>query len=174
MSAVVFTGFARNNLYANRTIYEALKGMGEADFTALRPGFFPSLAETLNHNYLVDVFYMDALVQGGEGRAIFERPNLTDVSALSRAQANVDARLVAFCAGLAETDLASEVHIPRQEGMTVERVDALLSHLFQHQIHHRGQAHVQIGDAGTAPPQLDEYFLEYMRAPLAAEVQKTS
>ncbi|MEO0830782.1 MAG: DinB family protein, partial [Pseudomonadota bacterium] len=40
---------------------------------------------------------------------------------------------------------------------------------FQHQIHHRGQAHVQLSDVGLAPPQLDEFFLEFDRAPIAQE-----
>ena len=55
----------------------------------------------------------------------------------------------------------------RRGGRVEERVDMLLLHLFQHQIHHRGQAHVQIQDAGIAPPQLDEFYLEFDRAPTA-------
>ena len=40
-------------------------------------------------------------------------------------------------------------------------------HLFQHQVHHRGQAHVQLQNAGIPPPQLDDFFLEDGRAPSA-------
>jgi uncharacterized damage-inducible protein DinB len=43
----------------------------------------------------------------------------------------------------------------------------LLLHLFQHQVHHRGQAHVQLQAAGIAPPQLDEFFLDDDRAATA-------
>jgi uncharacterized damage-inducible protein DinB len=39
-----------------------------------------------------------------------------------------------------------------------ERADRLLLHLFQHQIHHRGQAHAMISGTAVAPPQLDEFF----------------
>ena len=53
--------------------------------------------------------------------------------------------------------------------LTWERIGAILPHLFQHQVHHRGQAHTQVGDAGIAPPQLDDFFLEFGRAPIAQE-----
>jgi uncharacterized damage-inducible protein DinB len=39
-----------------------------------------------------------------------------------------------------------------------ERADRLLLHLFQHQIHHRGQAHAMLSGTQVAPPQLDEFF----------------
>jgi uncharacterized damage-inducible protein DinB len=35
-------------------------------------------------------------------------------------------------------------------------------------VHHRGQAHVQLQHAGVAPPQLDDFHLEYGRVPSAA------
>jgi len=31
-------------------------------------------------------------------------------------------------------------------------------HLFQHQIHHRGQAHGMLSATAVKPPQLDEFF----------------
>ncbi|MGL1143213.1 hypothetical protein ACSTLN_23785 [Vibrio parahaemolyticus] len=30
--------------------------------------------------------------------------------------------------------------------------------MFQHQIHHRGQAHAMLAGTPVAPPQLDEFF----------------
>jgi uncharacterized damage-inducible protein DinB len=35
----------------------------------------------------------------------------------------------------------------------------VLSHLFTHQIHHRGQVHDMLSATSVAPPQLDEFFL---------------
>jgi uncharacterized damage-inducible protein DinB len=37
-------------------------------------------------------------------------------------------------------------------------MDRLLLHLFQHQVHHRGQAHAMLSGTAVAPPQLDEFF----------------
>jgi uncharacterized damage-inducible protein DinB len=49
-----------------------------------------------------------------------------------------------------------------------ERIDRLLQHLFQHQVHHRGQAHAMLSDTSVSPPQLDEFF-SAGEAPLRAE-----
>jgi uncharacterized damage-inducible protein DinB len=37
-------------------------------------------------------------------------------------------------------------------------MDRLLLHVFQHQIHHRGQAHAMLSGTSVQPPQLDEFF----------------
>ena len=42
-----------------------------------------------------------------------------------------------------------------------ERIGSLLTHLFLHQIHHRGQVHAMLSGTSVKPPQLDEFFLDY-------------
>ena len=163
----IYVRMALNNAYANRTLYGAIAGMDRAVFLAERPGFFPSIAGTLNHIYEVDLFYIDALEEGGLGRSVYHRADIEDVADLAAAQADADMRLAMFCQG--EIDLERVVRVERKDRMTEETIGALLPHLFQHQVHHRGQAHVQIGHAGIAPPQLDDFFLEYERSPIAAE-----
>ena len=34
----------------------------------------------------------------------------------------------------------------------------LLLHLYEHDIHHRGQAHAMLAGTNAAPPQLDEFY----------------
>ena len=158
---------ALNNAWANATLYGAINGLSDEDLVATRPGFFPSLAATLNHILGVDLYYVDALETGGLGRSVFDRSELATKSDLAKAQSDVDMRLAMFCHGLSEQDLAQPRETERKGGHVTERVDALLLHLFQHQIHHRGQAHVQLQDSGIDPPQLDEFHLEFDRAPSA-------
>jgi uncharacterized damage-inducible protein DinB len=57
--------------------------------------------------------------------------------------------------------------VPRPEHIQRERLDRLLAHLFQHQVHHRGQAHAMLSGTQIAPPQLDEFFAAE-EAPLRA------
>jgi hypothetical protein len=38
-------------------------------------------------------------------------------------------------------------------------VQDVLTHLFVHQIHHRGQVHAMLAGTSVPPPQLDEFFL---------------
>lgn len=158
---------AKNNAWANATLYDTISGLSAEEFVAPRPGFFPSLAATLNHIYEVDLYYVDALETGGRGRSVYDRADIPDVSALVRAQAAVDQRFIAFCAGLTPEMLSELRQTERGDAMVQEEVGALVLHLVQHQIHHRGQAHTMVADAGIAPPQLDDFHLEYGRVPSA-------
>jgi uncharacterized damage-inducible protein DinB len=57
--------------------------------------------------------------------------------------------------------------VPRRDHVQRERLDRLLAHLFQHQVHHRGQAHAMLSGTSITPPQLDEFFA-VEEAPLRA------
>lgn len=162
-----FLTMALNNAWANATLYASLKDVPDEAFAAPRPGFFPSLKATLNHIWLVDLYYIDALEEGGLGRSVFDTQEAGSVATLASAQAAADMRLASFCQSLTPAMLDAPRVTDRPEGPVTERVGPLLLHLFQHQIHHRGQAHTMIGDAGIAPPQLDDFHLDYGRVPSA-------
>ena len=151
---------ARNNAWANRRLLATCADLSQEDFAAPRGGFFGSLRATLNHILYVDWYYVDALEGGSLGPAAWrdEEPCATAVD-LRREQAAVDRRLIAFCESLDEPALGAAVRLIRPGGEKVERADRVLLHLFQHQIHHRGQAHGLLSASAVAPPQLDEFFL---------------
>ena len=160
-----FRAMAANNRWANHRLHTACRQLSADEFTAPRTGFFPSLAETLNHILEVDLYYIDALEGGGKGRGVYaEFVPFTEPEGLAAAQAKADQRLIAYCEALTEDKLTSPVKQDRGErGMMTDPVAALLPHLFQHQIHHRGQAHAMLSSTEVPPPQLDEYFLEIDR-----------
>jgi uncharacterized damage-inducible protein DinB len=89
------------------------------------------------------------------------------VAALQQAQTEVGRRLIAVVAGLDAAGLDRIVAVNRITRVQHERMDRLLLHLFQHQTHHRGQAHAMLSGTSVAPPQLDEFFSEG-EAPLRA------
>jgi uncharacterized damage-inducible protein DinB len=159
---------ALNNAWANATLYGALCSLPGAEFGAKRPGFFPSLARTMNHIYEVDLFYLDALEGGGLGREAYERKDVISARELASLQAKADMRFASFCRDMTAERLSASCMTERTSGPVEENVAAVILHLVQHQIHHRGQAHVQLSDAGVAPPQLDDFYLEYGRVPSAA------
>lgn len=154
-----FRAFAYNNAWANHRLLGACAHLSQQDFEAARTGFFPSLQATLNHIYVIDLFYIDALEGGWLGPKAWENevphPSL---AGLRTAQAAIDRRLIAICDALTSDRLAAIVRINRDASVQTERCDRLLMHLFQHQIHHRGQAHAMLSGTGVAPPQLDEFF----------------
>jgi len=163
-----YRAFAYNNAWANHRLLAACANLSQQEFEAERTSFFPSLRATLNHIYITDHFYIDALEGGWLGPKAWENriPHLT-VAALAGAQAAMDERLIAVCNALTPDQLDSTVRVNRDTRVQTERRDRLLMHLFQHQIHHRGQAHAMLSGTKVKPPQLDEFF-SIAEAPLRA------
>jgi uncharacterized damage-inducible protein DinB len=163
-----FRAFAYNNAWANHRLLTACAGLSQQEFEAERTGFFPSLQMTLNHIHVIDLFYVDALEGGWLGPKAWESdvpcPSLAE---LKRAQTEVDKRLIAVCNALTPALLGDIVRVNRDTRVQTERRDRLLMHLFQHQIHHRGQAHAMLSATALEPPQLDEFF-SIAEAPLRA------
>jgi uncharacterized damage-inducible protein DinB len=154
---------ARNKAWSNHRLLRACAALSQDEFEATRVSFFPSLQLTLNHILVVDWHYLDGLEQGGRGLAVLESDvPFPAVAALAAAQADTDQRLVRYCDGLTEDGLERLLTLDRGEhGLTHEAVHAVLSHLFVHQIHHRGQAHAMLAGTRVKPPQLDEFFLAW-------------
>ncbi len=165
---------ARNNAYANERLYDACCRLSQAEFEAERTGFFPSIRETLNHNWEVDRYYLDALKEEGQGLSVFDTPHLASAAELKPAQESVDEALIAFCDRMVQRDLDRNVAQDRgKSGVFHETIANTLLHLFQHQIHHRGQVHAMLAGTSVAPPQLDEFFLEFDRHPSAQRFWET-
>jgi uncharacterized damage-inducible protein DinB len=163
-----YRAMAHNNAWANHRLLTACAGLSPDEFTAKRTGFFPSLRATLNHILIIDHFYVDAMEGGTLGPAAWANQEPCDtVVALHDAQAAVDQRLLAVVESLDGAGIKRIVAVHRGTSVQQERMDRLLLHLFQHQIHHRGQAHAMLSAPAVRPPQLDEFFSEG-EAPLRA------
>lgn len=169
---------AYNNAWANHRLLGAVSRLTHAEFVATRTSFFPSLKATLNHNVTVDWYYVDALERGIRGQAVnadalrFFEPEepFTTCEPLRIAQRVVDRRLVDLCVALTDDVLDLPIGILRSAGLEEESATRLLAHLFQHQIHHRGQAHAMLAGSSVKPPQLDEFFCANEAALRAAEL----
>jgi uncharacterized damage-inducible protein DinB len=155
-----YRSLAYNNAWANHRLLAACARLPQAELTAPRTGFFPSLRATLNHILVIDRFYVDAMEGGTLGPAAWADPEpCADAGSLRAAQGDVDRRLIAVVEALDPAGLARIVAVHRGDRVQHERMDRLLLHLFQHDIHHRGQAHAMLSGTGAAPPpQLDEFF----------------
>jgi uncharacterized damage-inducible protein DinB len=156
---LAFRAMAYNNAWANHRLLSACAGLTQPEFEAQRTSFFPSIQATLNHILTIDWFYVDALEGGSLGPAAWANPiPCPTVSELRAEQAAVDRRLIAWCESLDESGPDRIIRVNRVKRVQTERADRLLLHLFQHQIHHRGQAHAMLSGTSVAPPQLDEFF----------------
>lgn len=159
---------AYNNAWSNHRLLSACVRLTQSEFEAPRTGFFPSIQATLNHILIIDRFYIDALEGGTLGPAAWANPvPCPTLSELHPAQTSVDRRLIAWCNSLDENGPDRTIEVHRGTRVQRERADRLLLHLFQHQIHHRGQAHAMLAGTRIPPPQLDEFF-SVAEAPLRA------
>lgn len=158
-----YRAMAFNNLWANHRLLATCAALSQAEWVAPRTGFFPSLRATLNHILIIDHFYVDAMEGGTLGPAAWaNREPCATLPELQAAQDAMDRRLIAVVEAASQgTDrdgLERIVSVHRGARIQRERLDRLLLHLFQHQIHHRGQAHAMLSGTAVAPPQLDEFY----------------
>jgi uncharacterized damage-inducible protein DinB len=157
---------ACNNAWSNHRLLGACAKLSAEDFAARRTSFFPSIRATLNHILTVDWFYLDALERAyrnespNRDTAKFFDPEepFDHCGALAVEQHAADRRLVTLCGGLTDADVDRPVPIVRASGVHLESATRVLAHLFQHQIHHRGQVHAMLAGTSVKPPQLDEFF----------------
>lgn len=161
MTIELLRRFARNSAWSNHRLLTACGKLCEADYRATRTSFFPSIELTLNHILIVDLYYYRVAAETGDALAVYDLPDVPWPSfrELDEAQRESDRRLIAFCDGLGEADLSRLVACDRPKGSHRERIGDVLTHLFVHQIHHRGQVHAMLAGTPIKPPQLDEFFL---------------
>lgn len=167
----IFRKLARANALANLRLHTAVAALQPGEFEAVRIGFFPSIRATLNHILVIDWFYVDALEGGTLGPKAWENEEpYADPAELRAAQAAVDRRLIEFCDHLKPDDLDRSVSVHRDSRVQTDRADDILSHLFQHQTHHRGQVHAMLSGTSVKPLQLDEFIVGDDKAARAREM----
>jgi len=156
-----FRAMAYNNAWANHRLLSACAQLSQTAFSEPRSGFFGSIKATLNHTLCIDRFFIDAMEGGDLGPAAWADPEpCATAERLRIEQQKIDHRLLILCDHLTASDLDRIVEVHRTQGVQRERLSRLLLHLFQHQIHHRGQVHAMMSSTSVAPPQLDEFFSE--------------
>ena len=158
-----FQRFADYNAWANARLYDAVGTLSPEALRAERPAaFFHSILGTLNHLLVADRIWLDRFQHLPPVHGRLDEIVHDDLAALRAARVSEDARIRRFVDGLAEADLDARLAYKTASGSPKsDPLGALLSHFFNHQTHHRGQAHALIREAGVAPPPLD--LLYHMR-----------
>jgi uncharacterized damage-inducible protein DinB len=166
-----FEQLAAYNRWANARLYEAALALSDEDYRRDVGAFFKSLHGTLNHLLVADRIWMKRLT--GEGEAP-DRVNAIlheDRKDLALARADEDDRIIRFIATLDDAGLAGTLKYATTSGKAFEQQRAdVLSHFFNHQTHHRGQAHTILSIVtGREPPSLD--MLQMQRGVAAPDLR---
>ncbi|PWR23544.1 DinB family protein [Zavarzinia compransoris] len=154
-----FRDLAAYNAWANRRLYDAAAGLSDADYHRDVGAFFRSLSGTLNHIAVADVLWLQRLT--GQAFATVDRLDfvLADtLPGLRTARDELDRRLTAMVDGFSDADLdAVAAYRTMTAGAASNRRADMIQHVFNHQTHHRGQAHVVLSllRPGVEPPALD-------------------
>lgn len=153
----VFQQLAAYNSWANARLYEAALALPEELYRADVGVFFRSLHETLNHILLTDRLWLIRLTGVGQQPKRLDEILYEDRVELARARLFEDSRLVAVVGGYDEAALARPQAYQTTSGKPQEQpLSDILLHLFNHQTHHRGQAHSCLSiTTKQEPPSLD-------------------
>jgi uncharacterized damage-inducible protein DinB len=155
-----FRKLAQANRLANARLHRACAGLDPNELTAPRAAFFGSIQKTLNHILMVDRFYLNALLGHPLDRVFLDEATFCpDLVTLTAWQAASDDALLAHVQAQTPETLVQVVAIDRGARVQHDRRDDVLSHLFQHQTHHRGQVHGLLSATPVKPPQLDEFIV---------------
>jgi uncharacterized damage-inducible protein DinB len=153
---------ARYNRWANQRLYAACRELPEEDYRRPRRAFFGSLHGTLNHILVGDRLWLARIESRPAPALKLDDQPCATLDELASARAAEDARMIELVDGYQEDEVGRTISYRR-----VTRPDAVTTplhlcwlHLFNHQTHHRGQAHDQLSQTTVPPPPLDLiYFL---------------
>jgi uncharacterized damage-inducible protein DinB len=157
MTVENFRQLAAYNHWANLRLFGAALDMPEEQYRRPTGVFFGSLHGTLNHLLLTDRIWLKRLTGQGDHPDRLNAILYDNRHDLVRARMAEDARLNDVVAGYTDADLANAVaYRTTSDKPYSQTLQDILLHLFNHQTHHRGQAHACCSIVtGTEPPSLD-------------------
>ena len=160
-----FQHFAGYNAWANQRVYEAAAKLSDEQVWRDVGLFFGSVAGTLNHILVADRVWMKRFTGIGDHPARLDAILHRDLAELRAAREAEDARIIAYAGGLTPEQLEDVFSYRKMTAPDVvtSKLWPDLLHVFNHQTHHRGQAHTGLSIlTGEEPPSLD--MIQYARA----------
>ena len=162
-----FRRLARYNGWANRRLYFACADFSPAEWAAPRAGFFPSLQKTLNHILVGDRVWLARFEQTEQPHRRLDELPYPEFSDLKAAREALDERIVTYTVTLDPDRLDSDLVYRNMAGEPqATPLRWTLAHFFNHQAHHRGQAHAMLSSTAVKPPSLD--LILFLREELPA------
>ncbi|PWJ20516.1 DinB family protein [Jannaschia seohaensis] len=152
---------ARYAAWQNASYAALTADLSEADWWADRGAFFKSLGVTANHILWADKIWLSRL---GGGQAPAASGVGLDIAATradwAAQRAKADADLSRWAAGLRDADLRGDLEwVSVLAGDMRAPLAEVVTHLFNHATHHRGQMHAMLTAMGRETPVTDIPFM---------------
>ena len=155
---------ARYNRWMNERVYAVCAELDDEARLRDRGAFFGSIELTLNHILYGDLAFMSRFTgEPAEPPPIGERME-ADFAALRTARAALDARIEAWASALTAPWLAATLsYVSLVDGRTRTFEHwVLVTHMFNHQTHHRGQVTTLLSQSGIDIGSTDIPFMPGM------------
>lgn len=152
----LYLDFAAYNGWANAQLYAACHQLSPDQYHRDRRAFFSSIHGTLNHLLLTDRAWLGRFVGKPYAFASLRAELYANLDALQQARQLEDQRLTEYVAALKAETIQAELAYVNSSGQRFQQpLWQCLSHLFNHQTHHRGQVHQMLSEAGVPTPVSD-------------------
>jgi len=149
---------ASYNRWMNERLYEAAAKLPETEVTRDRDAFFGSILQTLNHIAVADTIWLRRFAAASPGSWLneallpFQQPTSLrqeigrTLAELRSYRESLDKLIIDWAAGLTAEQLSQTLSYGQQQ---TRHFGSLVTHFFNHQTHHRGQATTLLFQAGV-------------------------
>lgn len=149
-----FDELAAYNRFVNVRLYQDAATLDDAARKRPIGLFFGSLHNTLNHLLVTDYIWMRRMTGDGPRPERLNQVLHDDFGALRAARVAEDDRIFDFVTGLQPAGYDRVMEYSNSTGKVFrQKIGPALTHLFNHQAHHRGQAHAALTILGIPEPQ---------------------
>ena len=152
---------ARYNRWMNERLYAAARELTDAERKRDRGAFFGSLHRTLNHILWADRMWLGRFTGAPYGVPAYGADTFDDFAELTRERDAADTAILAWAGRLTPAWLESTLEYRAASDGKLRQLPGWIAatHLFQHAVHHRGQATTLLKQAGKDPGATDLPFL---------------
>ena len=152
---------ARYNKWQNESIYGACDGLSDEARKLDRGAFFGSIHQTLCHLYWGDCLWTNRFAGLAAPASVTSAAEtadiITDWDELKAERTQRDAQIIGWADGLNEGEISGDLSwyaVTANKELTKPLAEILVG-FFNHQTHHRGQAHAMITATGGKPNDTD-------------------
>ena len=154
---------ARYNRWQNRGLLAAAETLDAAARRKVRGAFWGSIAGTLSHLLWGDLVWMSRFDGGPRpDGGLSDSGDAFDIwEDWRRERQATDARIVGWAGRISQAELQGDLFWHSgAAGRAVSRpMGVCVTHFFNHQTHHRGQAHALLTMAGARPDATDLFLM---------------
>jgi uncharacterized damage-inducible protein DinB len=141
---------ASYNSWMNGKVYDTAGRLPAEEIERDRGAFFKSILGTLNHLLFADLVWVGRFKEGRSRVSDKTKLLHEEFGALRSARETLDAEIQDWAAGLDEAWLAQNLTFQTLDGTAAFNFPAwiMVTHMFNHQTHHRGQITTLLTQAG--------------------------